>query len=57
MHILLIIGGVLVFAMFSSTPEGRRQARERMRKYNLPLAIFVVIAWAIVITSLWWPKT
>jgi hypothetical protein len=43
---------VLIVALMSSTAEGRREARQRMARYNRPLWIATGLIWAALFLPL-----
>lgn len=40
----LVAVAVILICVASSTPQGRAEAAERFKRYNLPCAVFVVLA-------------
>lgn len=39
----------LAIGIFSSTTKGRREARDRLRRWNAPLAIVTATLWALIL--------
>jgi hypothetical protein len=49
MHFLLVILGLIIFAMLSSTPEGRAEARERQKPFARFCLVITTAIWAAIL--------
>lgn len=50
---LMVIGALLLICMATSTKETRAAGREMIKPYARAAGIFAVVAWTIIIASLW----
>ena len=50
---LMTIGALLLICMATSTKETRAAGRELVKPYARAAGIFAVVAWSVIIGSLW----
>ena len=46
---MMLIGAALIIGIATSTAEGRAEARKRMARWNVPLAIATAAIWAVLL--------
>lgn len=53
MHILIGIALFLLWCVLQSTPAGRARMSAKLGKYNKAFAIFAIVGWLVILSSLW----